>query len=96
MRIQLVTKAPLVCLDSSFLRPLADTSALETGGVQWMCAGRGIIHAEMPVHAKGTPDPRGLQLWVDLPKQVGYFSAVTAFRADVRRTVQDGGACYFR
>lgn len=35
-----------------------------------MCAGRGIIHAEMPVHAEGQPDPRGLQLWVDLPKKV--------------------------
>lgn len=42
---------------------------IETGGVQWMTAGRGIIHAEMPVHAPGKPDPRGLQLWVDLPKQ---------------------------
>ncbi|KAJ3554884.1 hypothetical protein NM688_g2879 [Phlebia brevispora] len=42
---------------------------IEAGGVQWMCAGRGIIHAEMPVHAAGLPDPRGLQLWVDLPKQ---------------------------
>ncbi|EKM82723.1 hypothetical protein AGABI1DRAFT_82463 [Agaricus bisporus var. burnettii JB137-S8] len=42
---------------------------IETGGVQWMCAGRGIIHAEMPVHAEGQPDPRGLQLWVDLPKK---------------------------
>ncbi|KAL5533315.1 PRN1 [Sanghuangporus sanghuang] len=39
------------------------------GGVQWMCAGKGIIHAEMPVHALGEPEPRGLQLWVDLPKQ---------------------------
>ena len=28
-----------------------------------------VIHAEMPVHAPGYPDPRGLQLWVDLPKQ---------------------------
>jgi redox-sensitive bicupin YhaK (pirin superfamily) len=42
---------------------------IEAGGVQWMCAGRGIIHAEMPVHEQGKPDPRGLQLWVDLPKQ---------------------------
>ncbi|CAK5263345.1 unnamed protein product [Mycena citricolor] len=42
---------------------------IETGGVQWMVAGRGIIHAEMPVHAPGQPDPRGLQLWVNLPKQ---------------------------
>jgi len=40
------------------------------GGVQWMCAGKGIIHAEMPVHATGSPDPRGFQLWVDLPKKV--------------------------
>ncbi|KAF8077994.1 RmlC-like cupin domain-containing protein [Lyophyllum atratum] len=42
---------------------------IEKGGVQWMCAGKGIIHAEMPVHTDGAPDPRGLQLWVDLPKQ---------------------------
>lgn len=34
-----------------------------------MCAGKGIMHAEMPVHVDGAPDPRGLQLWVDLPKQ---------------------------
>jgi len=39
------------------------------GGVQWMCAGRGIIHAEMPVQGPGIPEPRGLQLWVDLPKE---------------------------
>jgi len=42
---------------------------IEKGGVQWMCAGRGIIHAEMPVYSEGVPDPRGLQLWVDLPKE---------------------------
>ena len=35
-----------------------------------MCAGRGIIHAEMPVHGPGLPNPRGLQLWIDLPKDV--------------------------
>ncbi|KAJ6554923.1 RmlC-like cupin domain-containing protein [Mycena vulgaris] len=42
---------------------------IEAGGVQWMVAGRGIMHAEMPVHAEGQPDPRGLQLWVNLPKK---------------------------
>jgi len=42
---------------------------IETGGVQWMTAGRGVIHAEMPVHGKGHPNPVGLQLWVDLPKE---------------------------
>ena len=38
------------------------------GDVQWMQAGKGIVHAEMPVHEEGSPDPEGLQLWVDLPK----------------------------
>ncbi|KAF9464655.1 RmlC-like cupin domain-containing protein [Collybia nuda] len=42
---------------------------IEAGGVQWMCAGKGIIHAEMPIHLDGAPDPRGLQLWVDLPRK---------------------------
>lgn len=28
-----------------------------------------VIHAEMPIHAPGQPEPRGLQLWIDLPKQ---------------------------
>lgn len=41
------------------------------GDVQWMNAGRGIMHAEMPIHrdAQGNKlaDPVGLQLWVDLP-----------------------------
>ncbi|TEB35892.1 pirin domain-containing protein [Coprinellus micaceus] len=39
------------------------------GGVQWMCAGKGIIHAEMPVSGPGIPEPVGFQLWVDLPKE---------------------------
>ncbi|KAI0306382.1 pirin domain-containing protein [Multifurca ochricompacta] len=45
---------------------------IREGGVQWMCAvlcGLPVIHAEMPVHESGKPEPRGLQLWVDLPKQ---------------------------
>ncbi|KAJ7177378.1 hypothetical protein C8R43DRAFT_1193367 [Mycena crocata] len=42
---------------------------VQAGGVQWMVAGRGIMHAEMPVHAEGQPDPRGLQFWVNLPKK---------------------------
>lgn len=28
-----------------------------------------VIHAEMPQSGPGIPDPRGLQLWVDLPKE---------------------------
>lgn len=35
------------------------------GGVQWMTAGRGIVHSEMPVVTDG--DLHGFQLWVNLP-----------------------------
>lgn len=35
------------------------------GGVQWMTAGRGIIHSEMPVVTEG--DLHGFQLWINLP-----------------------------
>jgi len=42
------------------------------GDLQWMVAGRGIMHAEMPVHrapdGSKLPIPTGLQLWIDLPK----------------------------
>ncbi|GAA6016894.1 hypothetical protein JCM8202_004472 [Rhodotorula sphaerocarpa] len=39
------------------------------GDLQFMIAGRGIMHSEMPVHGPGKKDPFGLQLWIDLPKQ---------------------------
>lgn len=61
-----------------------------TGGVQWMCAGKGIIHAEMPVHTKGQTDPRGLQLWVDLPKKVSKNDPVSKRRLTDVIAVQDG------
>lgn len=38
---------------------------LHAGGVQWMTAGRGIIHSEMPQQDEGTM--RGFQLWINLP-----------------------------
>lgn len=38
---------------------------IETGGVQWMTAGRGIIHSEMPEQEQGLL--AGFQLWVNLP-----------------------------
>jgi redox-sensitive bicupin YhaK (pirin superfamily) len=38
---------------------------LESGGVQWMTAGRGIIHSEIPEQESG--EMRGLQLWLNLP-----------------------------
>lgn len=38
---------------------------IESGGVQWMTAGRGIIHSEMPEQEDGLL--HGFQLWVNLP-----------------------------
>lgn len=38
---------------------------LTSGSVQWMTAGRGIIHSEMPKQDKGKM--WGFQLWVNLP-----------------------------
>jgi redox-sensitive bicupin YhaK (pirin superfamily) len=38
---------------------------IEDGGVQWMTAGRGIIHSEMPKVTAG--DLWGFQLWLNLP-----------------------------
>jgi quercetin 2,3-dioxygenase len=38
---------------------------IETGGVQWMTAGRGILHSEIPEQEGGLM--WGFQLWVNLP-----------------------------
>jgi redox-sensitive bicupin YhaK (pirin superfamily) len=38
---------------------------LETGGAQWMTAGRGVIHSEMPEQTDGLM--KGFQIWVNLP-----------------------------
>lgn len=41
---------------------------LEPGDLQFMTAGRGVVHAEMPDPDSGTNV--GIQLWVDLPKHL--------------------------
>ncbi|MBO8043221.1 pirin family protein, partial [Pseudomonas aeruginosa] len=38
---------------------------LTPGSVQWMTAGRGLVHSEMPEQESG--QMRGFQLWVNLP-----------------------------
>jgi len=48
---------------------------LRSGDVQWMTAGRGIVHSEMPQQESGRM--RGFQLWINLParekmKPAGY------------------------
>jgi redox-sensitive bicupin YhaK (pirin superfamily) len=48
---------------------LGNTGSLGAGDVQWMTAGRGIMHQEMP---KGDTDGRmhGFQLWANLPSSL--------------------------
>ncbi len=54
---------------------LGNRGDLRSGDVQWMTAGRGIIHSEMPQQEHGLM--RGFQLWLNLPaaekmKPAGY------------------------
>jgi redox-sensitive bicupin YhaK (pirin superfamily) len=44
---------------------LGNRGDLKSGSVQWMTAGRGIIHSEMPQQESGRM--HGFQLWVNLP-----------------------------
>jgi redox-sensitive bicupin YhaK (pirin superfamily) len=38
---------------------------LQNGGVQWMTAGRGVVHSELPEQEQGVME--GFQLWLNLP-----------------------------
>lgn len=44
---------------------LGNVGRLEPGGVQWMTAGRGVLHSEMPIAEKNYF--HGFQIWVNLP-----------------------------
>jgi len=44
---------------------LGNRGLLADGGVQWMTAGRGIVHSEMPQQTDGLL--HGFQLWLNLP-----------------------------
>jgi redox-sensitive bicupin YhaK (pirin superfamily) len=44
---------------------LGNVGDLGPGSVQWMTAGRGVIHSEMPLQEQGRM--RGFQLWLNLP-----------------------------
>jgi redox-sensitive bicupin YhaK (pirin superfamily) len=44
---------------------VGNEGVIEAGGIQWMNAGKGIIHEEMPEQQEGLL--KGFQLWVNLP-----------------------------
>jgi redox-sensitive bicupin YhaK (pirin superfamily) len=69
---------------------VGNSGVIEAGDVQWMTAGRGIIHSEMPERAEGRL--RGFQLWVNLPGALKMtpprYQDVSA--AKIRSVVRDG------
>ncbi len=46
---------------------IGNKGVIKSGDVQWMTAGSGIIHQEMPKEYEG--NMQGFQLWVNLPKK---------------------------
>lgn len=44
---------------------MGNVGELRTGGAQWMAAGRGVIHSEMPIMEEG--DLHGFQIWINQP-----------------------------
>lgn len=62
------------------------------GGVQWMTAGRGVIHSEMPEQEEGLME--GFQLWLNLPAKdkmsAPWYRDIPS--AEVPRFTLDSGA----
>ncbi|HET8870984.1 MAG TPA: pirin family protein [Aquabacterium sp.] len=65
---------------------------LENGGVQWMTAGRGVIHSEIPQQEEGVME--GFQLWLNLPAEAKMCEPwYRDFKAaELPRTTLDNGA----
>ncbi|KAG4257873.1 pirin (iron-binding nuclear protein) [Fusarium proliferatum] len=49
---------------------VGNRGVLNAGDLQFMTAGRGIMHSEQPVPSPDGSQGAGLQLWVDLPKHL--------------------------
>ncbi|XP_061169957.1 pirin-like [Saccostrea echinata] len=62
---------------------------LQPGDLQWMTAGRGIVHCEMP---HGEEEVHGLQLWVNLAKKEKMVEPAfqELLEKDIPRTTKDG------
>ncbi len=71
---------------------LGNVGDLGPGGVQWMSAGRGVIHSEMPLQESGRM--RGFQLWLNLPAkeklQPAWYRDIPAAEIPVA-ALPDGG-----
>ena len=69
---------------------LGNSGALTTGDIQWMTAGRGIIHRELAFRNERA---HTLQLWVNLPSELKMTGTrYQDLRADGRPVIDRGGA----
>ena len=66
---------------------------LTDGGVQWMTAGKGVVHSEMPEQKEGLV--RGFQLWLNLPKSKKmidpYYHDIQAKEIPLINIVEESG-----
>jgi redox-sensitive bicupin YhaK (pirin superfamily) len=73
---------------------LGNEGDLRAGGVQWMMAGSGIIHEEMPQQENGLL--RGFQIWLNLPAatkmQAAHYRDIPAVDIPVRELERGGFA----
>ena len=55
------------CIEGGFTHEdfFGNKGALQAGDIQWMTAGRGIVHSEVP--SSSTQDSWGFQIWINLP-----------------------------
>lgn len=72
---------------------LGNSGVIQAGGCQWMTAGSGIIHQEMP---KRAPRMLGLQLWLNMPAANKMSSpAYHDLSAEKIPVVRENGASVF-
>jgi len=70
-----------------------NSGILADGAVQWMTAGRGILHSEMPEQTDGSL--WGFQIWLNLPQRLQMAEpAYQDIQAERITEWQDGGAAY--
>ncbi len=74
---------------------VGNEGVIEAGGVQWMRAGKGIIHSEMPEQEEGLL--AGFQLWVNLPAshKMSEPSYQEVGEADIPEEVR-GDSCHLK
>jgi len=69
---------------------IGNRGTIADGDIQWMTAGSGIVHQEMPQPIRG--DMRGLQLWVNLPASMKMMDPrYRDIKTDTIPVVTEGG-----